>query len=452
MKMGPLKIVMGALCAVLGLTLGCKDSGKVSTERAAHHVATLAETVKVDVEEIRRGLPEGAKTLVPLFRAHRPAAVQGAPAGSGSAAALPSAAAPAASAVASPKPAASARPAASSGVAEAGTPRETMPDAAAAREALLKTRDKVQDLRVAKATFFALTDPNAIVLRNDQEQDLMATKPLLPFYPELRRALTGKYVEGRGSMPEAAGVRGRADGQWVAAQPVMVEGRVRALYVAGWSWSAYALPTGDLDPGYRSFRAAAERERTLALRARHRGQGGLRRSRVTGRGPAGSQGARPAVPDSRTKRCGPVHSRSPIGPTAWPSSSRRYSAPAWPLRFFAARSDPPSGLGCQLGGRRRRLGMRASGSGPSRPKRCSPATMPKSPATVITDPSAAHPPALSAMPVVVRSRSSAEQGAVVPLRIPTNHAHLGPPAATAFRPRVVMATKGSQLPGLSLAL
>jgi hypothetical protein len=240
MKMGPLKIVMGALCAALGLTLGCKDSGKVSTERAAHHVATLAETVKVDVEEIRRGLPEGAKALVPLFRPHRPAAVQGAPAGSGSAAALPSAAPPAASVVASPNPSASARPAASSAVAEAGAPREITPDAATAREALLRARDKVQDLRVAKATFFALTDPNAIVLRNDQEQDLMATKPLLPFYPELRRALTGKYVEGRGSMPEAAGVRGRADGQWVAAQPVMVEGRVRALYVAGWSWSAYA--------------------------------------------------------------------------------------------------------------------------------------------------------------------------------------------------------------------
>jgi hypothetical protein len=115
-----------------------------------------------------------------------------------------------------------------------------LPDASTAREALLKARDKVQDLRVAKATFFALADPNGVVLRNDQEQDLMASKPLLPVYPELRRALTGKYAEGRGSMPEAAGVRGRADGQWVAAQPVMVEGKVRALYVAGWSWSAYA--------------------------------------------------------------------------------------------------------------------------------------------------------------------------------------------------------------------
>jgi hypothetical protein len=233
MKMGPLKILMVALGTAVGFTLGCKDSAKVSTERATHHVATLAETVKVDVEEIRRGLPEGAKLLATtVFRPHRPAAA----AGSGAAAA--SAAPP--STMAAPAP--SARPSASAAAAETGAAREkeSLPDASTAREALLKARDKVQDLRVAKATFFALADTGGIVLRDDQEQDLMATKPLLPFYPELRRALTGKYVEGRGSMPEAAGVRGRADGQWVAAQPVMVEGKVRALYVAGWSWSAYA--------------------------------------------------------------------------------------------------------------------------------------------------------------------------------------------------------------------
>jgi hypothetical protein len=239
MKLGAWKIALGALA--LGLSLGCRDTTKVSTERASRHVATLAETVQADVDELRRGLPEGAKTLVPLFRAHSRAAgaPQAAAAPSGSAGALASTTPPAVSAAAQPKGAASARPAPSSGPAEAGASRDVL-DAATAREALLKAREKVQDLRVAKATFFALTDSSAIVLRDDQEQDLMATKPLLPFYPELRRALSGKYAEARGSMPEAAGVRGRADGQWIAAQPVMVEGRVRALYIAGWSWSAYA--------------------------------------------------------------------------------------------------------------------------------------------------------------------------------------------------------------------
>ena len=57
---------------------------------------------------------------------------------------------------------------------------------------------------------------------------------------ELKVALAGQYVETRGSLPEAAGVRGRADGQWVAAEPVRQGSDVKGLYVTGWSWAAYA--------------------------------------------------------------------------------------------------------------------------------------------------------------------------------------------------------------------
>jgi hypothetical protein len=108
------------------------------------------------------------------------------------------------------------------------------------REALRRARDKVQDLRIAKSTFFALADANGVILRNDQEQDLMATKPIFSAFPRLRETLGGKYVETRGSMSEAAGVRGRADGQWVAAQPIVVDDQVRGFYITGWSWSSYA--------------------------------------------------------------------------------------------------------------------------------------------------------------------------------------------------------------------
>jgi len=109
-----------------------------------------------------------------------------------------------------------------------------------ARESLEKARNKVQDLRVAKSTFFALVAPTGVVIRDDQQQDRLAGKNLLGAFPGLRPSLQGGYVETRGSMPEAAEVRGKPDAQWVASVPVRVAGATRALYATGWSWSAYA--------------------------------------------------------------------------------------------------------------------------------------------------------------------------------------------------------------------
>ena len=182
-------LVLGASAL---LSAGCKKASAVSAEKAKANVATLIHTTQSDVAEVRSGLPQGAKYLLPIF----------------------------ASSAASGKP-----------------PSE---DPHAARSALETARNKVQDLRVSKGTFFAVADANGIVIRNDQEQDAMAGRPLFSSFPELKIALSGKYVETRGSMAEAAGVRGRADGQWVAAQPVQDATSVKGLYVTGWSWSAYA--------------------------------------------------------------------------------------------------------------------------------------------------------------------------------------------------------------------
>ena len=102
------------------------------------------------------------------------------------------------------------------------------------------TRRKVQDLRLAKSTFFAMADENGVVIRNDQEQDRMAGKPLFPSFPGLADAKS-RYTETTGSMPEASGVRApRIDGQWVAGAPVKIDGVTKGLYVTGWSWSSYA--------------------------------------------------------------------------------------------------------------------------------------------------------------------------------------------------------------------
>ncbi len=165
----------------------CDGDKKLSRSKAAEHVSSMVETATADVQEIRGGLPEGAKHLAKLYEG-------------------------------------------------ATAPKDDLP---AVREALDRARNKVQDLRVAKSTFFALLDDQGNVLRNDQDQDLMAGKNAFQSFPALKAALEGKYAEARGSMPEAARVKG-ADGQWVAAAPVEVAGKVRGLYATGFSWSAYA--------------------------------------------------------------------------------------------------------------------------------------------------------------------------------------------------------------------
>lgn len=148
----------------------------------------LAETVQKDVEEVRKGLPSGADVLG--------AALKG--------------------------------------------DATILTDPKSASHALEEARRKVQDLRIAKSTFFALADTNGVVIRNDQEQDRMVGRSLFASFPALGESKT-RYVETSGSMPEASGVRApRLDGQWVAAAPVRVDGEAKGVYATGWSWSAYA--------------------------------------------------------------------------------------------------------------------------------------------------------------------------------------------------------------------
>jgi hypothetical protein len=189
-RSGYLRLTTSAAIA-LGCVLaasGCTSESKKSAALAKEHVHALAGTAKEDVRQVRTGLPLGAAELAKLL----PAPDQG----------------------------------------------EIAP--VVAREALQKARNKVQDLRIAKSTFFALVAPSGVVVRNDQPQDRMAGKNLLEAFPGVRGALSGGYTETRGSMLEAAEVRGKADGQWVAAMPVRQGETTRALYVTGWSWSAYA--------------------------------------------------------------------------------------------------------------------------------------------------------------------------------------------------------------------
>jgi hypothetical protein len=148
------------------LGLGCEPKSRISAERAKEHAAALVKAANEDLREVRTGLPGGATHLARLFAAGKRAA----------------------------------------------------DDPKAAEDALENARNRVQDLRTAKSTFFAVVDETGFIIRNDNEEDAMAGKNLFAAYPELKTALSGKYTEARGSMPEAAGLKGRKDAQWVAAR------------------------------------------------------------------------------------------------------------------------------------------------------------------------------------------------------------------------------------------
>lgn len=177
----------------LGLALGlltlasCTKTSEVSKQKARGHVEMLAKAASADVEEVRKGLPLGAKQLEKFFAQAKPGE-----------------------------------------------------NAAEAKESLELARNRVQDLRIAKSTFFLVADTAGVILRSDLEHDSLATKNLFGSFAGLKEATTGKYVETRGSMAEVAGVRGRGDGQWAAATPVMKGDAVAGVYATGWSWSAYA--------------------------------------------------------------------------------------------------------------------------------------------------------------------------------------------------------------------
>lgn len=174
----------------LVLLAACNRTDEASMARAREHVKELADTALRDAGEVRRGLPLGAQQL---------------------------------------------------GQRWAASGADLLSDPEAARDALNYARNKVQDLRVAKSTFFALAAPDGRIVRNDREQDLMAGASLFATFPALARAAQGPYVEALGVMPEAHGVRGKPDGEWMAAVGVDVGGQVRGLYVSGWAWSSYAF-------------------------------------------------------------------------------------------------------------------------------------------------------------------------------------------------------------------
>ena len=168
---------------------GCPDAGKLSEQKAADVVAKLAPVVGIDVQQVRRGLPEGAAKLGATIDADPGANLAG------------------------------------------------------LQRAIAGARAGVKDLDLAKSTFFSFADTTGVVLRSEADPDSAAQKSILVPFPNLKKALEpgGGLVEQFGEMPELNGVRGKSDMQWVLAHPVKDGGgTVKGMFVTGWSFRRYA--------------------------------------------------------------------------------------------------------------------------------------------------------------------------------------------------------------------
>ena len=175
------------LCLLACVGPACKDAAKQSAASAAIDVGALGALVEKDVGEVERGLPAGAARLAALL-------------------------------------------------AKGADPRQ---DVSGVRRALGRVRRDVQDLDVAKSTFFALADPAGVAIRNDLEEDVMAGQNLFSVFPALSKAASG-YVATVGAFPGPPGRNG-PDEDWIAGVPVKREdGTTGAVFVTGWTYRFFA--------------------------------------------------------------------------------------------------------------------------------------------------------------------------------------------------------------------
>src|SRR5215471_3623504 len=137
------------LAPLVALLPAC-DESKHAEQAAADEIARLVPVAKGDASQVRKGVPEGAKKLAGLL---------------------------------APDPGA---------------------DLAALQRAIGAARNQVQDLSVAKSTFFSFTDPSGTVLRSEADPDLLVGKNVVSAFPALKKALepASALVEAPGEMQE----------------------------------------------------------------------------------------------------------------------------------------------------------------------------------------------------------------------------------------------------------
>ena len=167
----------------------CDEGKKASEQAAADELTQLAPLLKEDVEQVRRGLPQGAEKLGPMLDA------------------------------------------------------DTLGAPEALQKAIARARASVKDLAVAKSTFFSFADTTGRVVRSEADPDVLADKSILAAFGPLKKAIEpgGGLAEAWGEMKELRGAKTGADLEWVAAAPVKDDkGGLKGMFVTGWSLRALA--------------------------------------------------------------------------------------------------------------------------------------------------------------------------------------------------------------------
>jgi hypothetical protein len=180
-----------ALTALALGAAGCDDDRKASEQDAVDVVTQLAPVLKEDVAQVRRGLPEGAAKLGPMLDA------------------------------------------------------DTLANLASLRRAIGRARAEVNDLAVAKSTFFSFADGKGEVIRSEADPDVLAGKSLIvkEAFPALQKALdpASGVVEAYAGFTDLYQVKKGPDLVWAAAVPVKdAKGQVEGMFVTGWSLRALA--------------------------------------------------------------------------------------------------------------------------------------------------------------------------------------------------------------------
>jgi hypothetical protein len=176
-----------ALAGGLAAT-ACDDGRKQAEQAAADTLPKIAPVLKEDVDEVRRGMPQGADKLGPMLDP------------------------------------------------------DTLASLTSVQKSISRTRALVKDLDVAKGHFFSYADANGTVVRSETDPDVLQGTSIVAAFPALKKALApgGGLTDAWGEVKDLRGLRTGPDIEWVVAAPVKDDkGQLKGLFVTGWSTRLY---------------------------------------------------------------------------------------------------------------------------------------------------------------------------------------------------------------------
>lgn len=184
--------LLALLTAVL-LCGACTDKVKRSEAGSVTHAAMLAGVVREDLKELADGMPKGAERSYKAFYVD----------------------------IASP-----------------------LQDPFTTQRALENVHMRTNELRNAKASFYALLDADGTAIRSSRKVDLMAGKKLFALFPGLA-AGAPKFRTAFGSFDTEERTEGKTRTYVTSSAIVGPAGELKGYLAAGWSYGSFAHHLGE---------------------------------------------------------------------------------------------------------------------------------------------------------------------------------------------------------------